>query len=295
MKKVLVTGGTGFVGNAVIESLNRHGYTPYALLRRGSEKKLKHPAVELYGDVLDHVSLSKAMQGMYAVIHLVGIIREFPRKWVTFENMHTRASENVASAAAECGVKRLIHMSANGTRENAVSMYHITKCRGENAVTSKGLDYTIFRPSLIYGPQDTFINMLAEYMKKTPVFSYFGDGSYPMQPVYVQDVADCFVKAIDTPATIGKTYSLCGPDVVTYKGLLKMISGILGRNHLLLPVPEIFIRAAIGMLGKTDWFPITKDQFIMLTEGNVCDDDSAFRVLGVERHRLEETVRSYLR
>ncbi|MGE4268536.1 MAG: complex I NDUFA9 subunit family protein [Deferribacterales bacterium] len=295
MKKVLITGATGFVGNAVIESLNRHGYTPYALIRRGSEKKLKHPAVELYGDVLDHVSLTKAMHGMDAVIHLVGIIREFPRKWVTFENMHTRASENVASAAAECGVKRFIHMSANGTRENAVSMYHITKCRGENAVMTKGLDYTIFRPSLIYGPQDTFINMLAGYMKKTPVFSYFGNGSYPMQPIYVQDVADCFVKAIETPETIGKTYSLCGPDAVTYKELLQMISRVLGKSHLLLPVPEVFIKAAIGMFGKTDWFPITKDQFIMLTEGNVCPEDSAFTTMGIERHKLEETVKGYLK
>jgi NADH dehydrogenase len=295
MKKVLITGATGFVGNAVLESLNRHGYTPYALVRRGSEKKLGQPAIEIFGDVLDSDSLNKAMKGMDAVIHLVGIIREFPRKWITFENMHTRASENVATAAAENGVKRFIHMSANGTRENAVSMYHITKCRGENAVSTKGLDYTIFRPSLIYGQQDTFINMLAEYMKKTPVFSYFGDGSYPMQPVYVQDVADCFVKAIDNPETVGKTYSLCGPDAVTYKELLKMISRVLGKSHLLLPVPEVFIRAAIGMFGKTDWFPITKDQFIMLTEGNVCADDSAFKVLGVERHKLEETVRSYLK
>jgi len=295
MKKVLITGATGFVGNAVIESLNRHGYVPYALVRKGSEGKLKHPTVELYGDVLKPDTLKKAMHGMDAVIHLVGIIREQPSKWITFENMHTRASENVASAAEECGVKRFIHMSANGTRENAVSMYHITKCRGESAVMTKKLDYTIFRPSLIFGQGDAFINMLADYMKKTPVFSYFGDGSYPMQPVYVRDVADCFVKAIDNPETVGKTFGLCGPEVFTYKQLLQVISRALGKHHLLLPVPEIFIKTAIGMFGKAEWFPITKDQFIMLKEGNVCSDDSAFRILGVERHRLEATVRSYLK
>ena len=295
MKRVLVTGATGFVGNAVIGSLSDKGYVPVALMRRGSEKKLGHKADVVYGDVLDKSSLLKAMTDVYAVIHLVGIIREFPRKGVTFDKMHVQATENVVSSMNEAGIKRYVHMSANGTRQGAVSRYHITKYKAEEAVRTSGLTYTIFRPSLIFGPQDTFINMLAGFMKSTPVFTYFGDGSYPMMPVYVKDVADCFVNAIDNTESFHGTFPLCGENLVSYKELLKMISRTLGRKHLLMPVPEIFIKAGIAMFGKTEWFPITSDQFTMLTEGNTCDDSSAFTMLGVNRHRLEETVASYLK
>lgn len=292
MKRVFVTGATGFVGGAVLDSLTRHGHTPIALVRRGSEKKLEHKAEIVFGDVLDE---KIDMKGADAVIHLVGIIREFPKKGVTFDAMHRRAAENITAQAVGNGIKRYIHMSANGTRENAVSMYHITKYQAEQAVVKSGLEYTIFRPSLIFGKKDTFINMLAGFMKKTPVFSYFGDGSYPMQPVYADDVADCFVKSLDAPETVGKTYSLCGEERVTYIELLRMISTALGRNHIIMPVPEIFIKAGIALFGKTGWFPITEDQFIMLTEGNVCADGEAFRILGIKRHPLKETVGSYLK
>lgn len=292
MKRVFVTGGTGFVGNAVIESLNKHGYSPIALVRKGSEKKLEHKADIVYGDVLDE---KIDMKDAEAVIHLVGIIREFPKRGVTFDAMHKKATENITAQAAKNGIKRYIHMSANGTRENAVSRYHITKYLAEQAVIKSGLDYTIFRPSLIFGQKDTFVNMLAGFMKQTPIFTYFGDGSYPMQPVYVRDAADCFVKALECPDTVGQTYSLCGKDVVSYKELLRMISTILGKKHILMPVPEIFIKSGIALLGKTDWFPITKDQFIMLTEGNVCPDAEPFRILGVEQHPLKESVSSYLK
>lgn len=294
MKRVLVTGATGFVGNAVVGSLIRNGYAPVALVRKGSESKLKHKTETVYGDVLDKDSLTAALDGVHAVIHLVGIIREYRSKGVTFENMHHFATRNIVDACLEKGVKRYVHMSANGTRQNAVSMYHITKYRAEDYVRQSGLDFTIFRPSLIYGPGDSFINMLAGYMRKTPVFSYFGDGSYPMQPVYVDEVAECFVRAIDSESTLRMIYPLCGKNRYTYKELLKLVGKALGKNMTLLPVPEFAINLGISLLGRTDWFPITRDQFIMLTEGNVCDRDDAFTILKVERCDFAEKIRSYL-
>jgi NADH dehydrogenase len=294
MKKILVTGGTGFVGNAVIESLHRHGYHPVALVRKGSENKLRSSAEIVYGDVLDKDSLVSAMDGVDAVIHLVGIIREYPSKGVTFENMHHIATNNVVDAAVQKGIKRFVHMSANGTRDTAVSDYHKTKYLAEQKLKTSGLDYTIFRPSLIFGQHDSFINMLAGYMKKAPAFTYFGDGSYPMAPIYVDDVADCFVKAVDKDETIGMTYPLCGSEVFTYKQVLRLVAKALGRNLPLMPVPEFAIRVSIGIFGKTDWFPITRDQFIMLTEGNVCDNDDAFALLEIERSKFFAKIDSYL-
>jgi len=173
-------------------------------------------------------------------------------------------------------------------------MYHITKQRGEDAVKAAGLDYTIFRPSLIYGPGDEFINMLVKFMKMTPVFSYFGDGSYPMAPIYVGDVAECFVKAIDSPATVGMIYPLCGKENFTYKQVLKMVGKAIGKNMILVPVPEFAISMGISIFGGTSWFPITRDQFIMLTEGNICDHDDAFNVLKVDRESFFDKIDSYL-
>jgi NADH dehydrogenase len=294
MKRVLVTGATGFVGNAVVESLINNGYQPVALVREGSESKLKHKAEIAHGDVLDKESLTAALEGVDAVIHLVGIIREYPKKGVTFENMHHIATKNIVEACKEKHVKRYIHMSANGTRSNAVSMYHKTKYEAEEEVRKSGLEYTIFRPSLIYGPDDSFINMLAGYMKGTPIFTYFGDGSYPMAPVYVGDVADCFVKSIDKPETAGMIYPLCGEKVYTYKEVLKLVGKALGKNIILLPVPEFAISLGISLLGKTDWFPITRDQFIMLTEGNTCDTNDAFKILKIKRSDFFEKIDSYL-
>jgi len=294
MKKVLVTGATGFVGNAVVRSLVSNGYAPVALVREGSESKLDSTAEIVYGDVLDKKSLLKAMEGVYAVINLVGIIREIPSKNVTFDLLHRQSAENAAEAASAMGIKRFIHMSANGTRKNAVSTYHITKQKGEDAVKNSGVEYTIFRPSLIYGPGDSFINMLVKFMKMTPVFSYFGDGSYPMAPVAVEDVAECFVRSIDSPSTERMVYQLCGEEVFTYKELLKLVSDAIDKKIILVPVPEFAVSAAISVFGRASWFPITRDQFIMLTEGNTCESDDAFKILNVERHKFFEKISSYL-
>jgi NADH dehydrogenase len=294
MKKVLVTGASGFVGNAVIRSLTEHGYTPVAFIRKGSEDKLKSNAEIRYGDILDKSSISEALTDIYAVIHLVGIIREIPSKSVTFINMHSAASQNIAEACAEKNVGRIVHMSANGTRQNAVSMYHITKYEGESAVKKSGLNYTIFRPSLIYGEDDSFINMLASFIRKTPVFSYFGDGSYPMQPIHVDEVAQCFVRAIDNSSTYGMTYPLCGKNVYTYKELLKLVGKALGKNLILVPVPEFAVSAGISIFGGFDWFPITKDQFTMLKEGNICECNDALKILDVKPCDFFEKISSYL-
>jgi len=291
--KVFVTGGTGFVGTEIIDKLISEGHDVLALVR-GDSSRLDTRTEAVKGDILKPETFSDYLEGVDAVINLVGIIREIPSKGVTFENMHFKATKNVVDASVKHGVKRFIQMSANGTRANAVSGYHIYKYEAEEYIKKSGLDYTIFRPSLVYGPKDSFINMLAKFMRTTPAFSYFGDGSYPMQPVSVYEVADIFVGALSEEKTVGQTYSVCGNKVYTYKELLRAVSTAMGRKHLFLPVPEIFIKMGIGMFGKTSWFPITKDQFIMLTEGNACDNREIFDILNIESQDFEKVI-SYLK
>jgi NADH dehydrogenase len=224
MKKVFLTGATGFVGSEILKKLVEKGYIVKVLVRDEKRLKVRSENIEIaLGDILDAESVLKGISGCDVAINLVGIIREFPERNVTFENMHFVATKNVVDAAKKAGVSRFIQMSANGTRHDAVSNYHKTKYKAEEYLKSSNLVYTIFRPSLIYGENDSFINMLNNFMKKTPIFSYFGDGGYLMQPVSVTEVADIFVNSIDLEKTYNRTFSICGGEVFSYKQLLKII------------------------------------------------------------------------
>jgi len=217
MKNIL-TGATGFVGTEILKELLKNDYRVKVLVRDKKRLKVENSNIEvIIGDILDLKAVSDGVKGTDAVINLVGIIREEPKKGVTFHNMHVVATKNLVDAAKEHGVKRFIQMSANGTRKDAVTLYHRTKYMAEEYIISNKLDYTILRPSLIYGENDTFINMLNDMMKKFPVFAYLGDGSYPLQPVSVKEVSEIFVRCIEIDATINQIYSVCGKDVLHTK------------------------------------------------------------------------------
>lgn len=132
-------------------------------------------------------------------------------------------------------------------------------------------------------------------MTKLYNHAYFGDGSYPMQPVSVTEVAEIFVKSIDNEKSYNKIFPICGREKITYKQLLHIIMDITGRRRPLLPIPEIFIEIGISLFGNFSWFPITKDQFIMLKEGNVCDSDEIFRITGVDQIDFKSYLKSYLK
>ncbi|MEC9493319.1 complex I NDUFA9 subunit family protein [Flexistipes sp.] len=292
---VFLTGATGFVGSEVQKRLLEKNYRIKVLVR--DKDRLKENSADIVpveGDVLNPESFRKEMEDVDTVIHLVGIIREFPSQGITFEKLHFEATKNVVDTAVSNGIKRFIHMSANGARENAVTDYHKTKYKAEEYVRNSGLTYTIFRPSLIYGPGDSFVNMLADMIKKLPVFSYFGKGDYKMQPVSVYEVAEIFAESIPISTMYGKTYSVCGDKVYTYRELLNVIMDVIGKKRLLISVPEAFVSTGIAVFGGFSWFPITKDQFIMLKEGNVCTDDEAFEETNVKKRNMKELLKTYL-
>lgn len=292
--RIFLAGGTGFVGGHVRSALLERGHRLVLLShRRGLGQE---PGIEqAEGDVTRPESYAAAIQGCDAVINLVGIIREYPAKGIIFERLHGEATRTLLAAARKGGVGRFIQMSALGTRPAAVSRYHQTKFRAEEEVRDSGLDWTIFRPSVIFGPRDEFINRLAHQVAKLPAVPVIGDGSYRLQPIHAGDVARCFASALEMPETVGQTFELCGMDRLSYLELLDVIGRVVGRRKVRkVRIPLGLMEALIPRLQHFSFFPITMDQLRMLLEESICDGSwrETFRF---EPVGLEEGIRAYLK
>ena len=292
--KVFLAGGTGFVGGHVRRALLAKGHSIGLLVHKrsaGSQPGLE----EFEGDATLLPSFAAAIRGFDAVINLIGIIREFPQRGVTFERLHVEATRNLVSAAKTAGVRRYLQMSALGSRAGATTGYFRSKFQAEEEVRGSGLDYTIFRPSIIYGPQDDFVNKLAGLLRVLPAVPVIGDGEYLLQPISADDVARCFVDALDLPGTTGKSFELCGPDRMSYNALLDTIARAIGRKSVpKVKNPLALMRLVVPVLQHFSFFPITTDQIEMLVQGNVCDGTwrAAF---GFEPSRFEAGIRAYLK
>lgn len=282
--RVFVTGATGFVGRSVIHALRTEGYSVRCLVRRGSEPDLRgFGGIErVEGDVLVPGTLEAAITGCDTAIHLVGIIREQPRRGVTFERVHVEGTANVLAASTAAGVRRFLHMSALGTRASARSRYHRTKWAAEEAVRASGLAWTIFRPSVIYGRGDGFVSMLAGMINRLPIVPVIGDGRQRLQPVPVEQVAEAFARAVELPVTVKQIVEVAGPDAVSMLELLDLIGAPLGRRRVLKAhVPLGLMRVMARLLHRVPSFPITPDQLLMLGEENTCDATPFFSTFGI--------------
>lgn len=291
--KVFLTGGTGFVGSEVLRQLVSDGHSVRALVRKGSEDKLvRTDGVEIHpGDITDASSLVGGLEGCDAVIHLIGIIREFAGRGITFKKMHVAGTENVLEAAEEQGVRRYLHMSSNGTRERSNTGYHRTKWQAEEAVRASNLEWTIFRPSLIFAPGSEFVHMLSEVIRRLPIVPVIGDGKYRMQPVALNEVASTFVKALEMPETAGKTYHLGGGQSYSYNEILDLTSQAMGKGPVTkMHQPLFMIKPMIKVMQSREFFPITSDQLTMLVEGNVCDPSEWQEVFGLQATSYAEGI-----
>jgi NADH dehydrogenase len=294
---IVITGATGFVGEEVVKQAREAGYPVRAIVREPLRAQwlVDRYGVELFhGNVLYAPSIEGAMRDAKSVIHLVGIIREWKEN--TFERTHAEATGHVADEAKRAGVKRFVHMSALGTRENARSRYHQTKWAGEECVRKSGLAWTIFRPSFIYGPRDKGINTLAQVVRRLPFVPVLGRGNTKIQPISIQNVAKAFVTAVGDDGSIGKSYDLCGPEAFTWNELYDKLQRILGTRkkkvHLPLPIARIQATIFETILANP---PITRDQLFMLEEDNVGDPRPAEREFVLRQERFEEGIARYLK
>lgn len=276
--EIFVTGATGFVGRELVHHLLQQGHTVRALVRT-AEAALPERVETVLGDATEYHRLAGAAEGCEAIINLIGIIREFPRRGITFEKLHTETTRNLVRLAHDCHIRRFVQMSANGTRDQAHSAYHQSKRAAELLVIESDLDWTIFRPSLIYGPRDQFVNMLAQQIKMLPVVPVLGDGSYRMQPVFVKEVVHSFASCLERPECLRQVYHCCGTRTLSYDELLDEIGRALDKKT---PVrkfhqPLALMRPLIKVLQHLPWFPVTSEQLIMLLEENICSEADHWR------------------
>jgi uncharacterized protein YbjT (DUF2867 family) len=284
MQRIFVTGGTGFVGKHVIRALLGQGLLVRALVRRGSERDLQgFESIErVPGDVLAPETLTASVEGCAAIVHLVGIIRERRSRGVTFEALHTEATRNMLGLARAAGVRRFVHMSALGTRPNAAARYHQTKWAAEEAVRASGLDWTIFRPSIIFGRGDELVSMLAKMIRRLPVVPVLGTGRYRLQPIAVEQVGEAFARAVRSNRSVGQVYTAAGPADYPFLEILSRIARAMGRSGVrTVHVPLGPVRAATSVFQALPFYPLTLDQLTMLSEDTVGDPTGFYADLGL--------------
>ena len=292
---VALTGGTGFVGRHIAATLVARGHRVRVLARDPARARfLSDQNVEVVaGGLADRAALDRLASGADALIHLVGIIVE--QGVQTFTAVHVAGTEALLAAARRAGVRRFVHMSAVGARdEPGATSYHRTKRRAEQLVRDSGLSHAIFRPSIINGPESAPIQLLARLHRWSPVVPVFGDGRFPTQPVWIDDVALAFVLAAERPDTVG-VFELGGPQVLTYEEFLLTIGRATGHSRPLIHVPLGWAQAAAGAF---DWLgaraPMTSDQLQMLVEGSATPANAIESVFGIRPVAFEEGLKRFL-
>ena len=292
---IFISGGTGFIGSHSARRLIEAGHQVRLLRDKGAghAKDLASEQTSFVdGNILEPGSLSGLMEGCDAAINFVGIIMEVGQ--ATFERIHVQGLRNLVEEAKRSDVKRFIHISALGTSDRPASEYFRTKWEGEQLLKNSGVDYVIFRPSLVFGPEDKFFNMLKPMMH-LPVIPVPGDGKTKFQPIYVEDIASCMVQAVEKEEPLNGIWEIGGSKQFTYDEMLDRMADVLDKAHRLklhIPMPLMMVVArVVEKLFKKPF--VTRDQLKMLSLDNATSQNAITEVFGIQPHRFSETLRKY--
>lgn len=304
---ITVFGGSGFIGRYVVRELARAGYRVRVAVRRPNLAHELKPMgvpgqIQLFqANLRNRESVGRAVEGAHGVINLVGILYESGGQ--SFSGVQERGARTVAEAAKKAGVASLVHVSAIGADPDSPSKYGKTKAAGEAAVREEFPDAVILRPSIVFGAEDEFFNKFADMARFVPALPLIGGGKTRFQPVFVGDVAEAAVKAMESREAKGRIYELGGPSIYTFKELLEFILSTIRRPRLLVPVP--FPAAhGLGLLGEiTGKLPfvqpfLTRDQVLLLKQDNVVgateEGHPTLEDLGIDPETIDAAVPQYL-
>ncbi len=293
-----VFGGSGFIGRYVTKRLAAAGYIVRVAVRDTESAMFLRPMggvgqiVPLCASVTNDAAVARAVEGADVVVNLVGILAE--RRPGDFEKLQAEGAGRVARLAAAAGASRLVQISAIGASADSKSKYASTKAAGEAAVLAAFPHATILRPSLVFGAEDQFFNRFAQMASLSPVVPVISGGTR-FQPVYVGDVADAVMEAIQSPEASGATYELAGPQVWTFRELLEWIMLETRRNRLLVNIPQGLAELQARVLERLPGKLLTRDQLINLGKDNVATDKPGLADLGITATPIEQVVPIYLR
>ncbi len=304
--KVAVFGGTGFVGNYIIDKLLSSNYKVNVLIRDGSEDKLKSKdkCNVFVGNINDAKIVEEMIEQSDVIIYNIGIIREFVKKDITFYNLHYKGAKLTIDLAKKHNIHRYIMMSANGVISDGTD-YQRTKYHAEVYLKNNIRDWTIISPSLIFGDSNgkkEFCSELKKDMLSLPFpapsffngFNIFRAGKFKMSPIHVKNVAEIFVKSINDSYAFKKNFKLGGTDDLNWIEIIRVISSAYNKKKLIVPAPAIFIKSIAFFLEKFEWFPITRDQITMLLEGNTCNSEKVFKRYKIDPVKFTSSELNYL-
>ena len=302
LKLVTVFGGSGFIGRNVVRALAAKGYQVRVACRRPDLAGHLQPLGNVgqihcvQANLRYKWSIDRAVEGADVVVNLVGILAESGKQ--SFSSVQARGAGWVADAAAQAGA-RMVQLSAIGADAESESDYAQTKAKGEALVRAADPQAIILRPSIVFGPEDGFFNMFASMAQMFPVLPLIGGGETKFQPVYVGDVAQAVVKAVDGELQSGSTWELGGPETLSFKQCLERMLEVIGRKRLLVHLP-FAIASFIGQFAQyLPGAPITPDQVELLKSDNVVSKESqvaghTLRDMGIEPSGLMTILPQYL-
>jgi uncharacterized protein YbjT (DUF2867 family) len=284
---VLVTGGTGFIGPHVIHALRAREIAVRALVRDPAKaSRLTAWGVELVpGDVTDPVSLRRACAGVDAIVHLVSIITGRPQD---FERVMAQGTRDLVAAAQEAGVRRFVLASALGLDERTKDRVPYYRAKWEMEKAVRELEHVIFRPSFVFGKDGGVLPTFVRLARFAPVTPIVGPGTHRLQPIWVEDLAEYYARAIDEPNVANRTFDVGGPDAPTWNEFWDRLKRVLGARRPSLHIPFGVMRLPVALPGA----PVTRDQLTMLALGdNVVTNGDAVEAFRIPLVPLDEQLR----
>ena len=302
IKTIVILGGTGFVGRHLVNALSGQDYRIRVLTRRRERHRelLVIPTLDLIeSDVHDPAELTRQLAGCDAVINLVGILNERGDDGSGFRHAHVDLARQVVEACRSNPIHCLLHMSAlNADATAGPSHYLKTKGEAEDLVhqaAGERLRITSFRPSVIFGPDDSFFNRFAQLLRFSPYFFPLACPRSRFAPVYVTNVVEAFMRALADPATAGRRYDLCGPKQYTLQELVAYTATCLHLRRRIIPLNERFSYLQAQVLDRVPGKPMSLDNYRSLQVPSVCQGESGLAALGIEPVAIEAVVPAYLR
>jgi uncharacterized protein YbjT (DUF2867 family) len=297
---IVVTGASGYIGSHITNRLAEQGKPVRAMVHNLEQAKEEGRLAGLeidwiQGDVTKPETLNSVMDGATLVIHTVAIAIEKGR--ATYEDINYRGTVNVLEAAKNAGVHRFINMSQLGADPDLPYRFLASKGKAQEAVANSGLDWTAFRPSVVWGPEDEFANTFARLVPLSPIiYPIVGDEESKFQPVWVEDVVTSFVKSIDEPNTIGKEFELGGPEVLTLEEIERRTLNAVGANRIMIPFPMPILRLIVALMeAALPNPPVTRSLLELLAVSNVTSDNAIHRFVPEPRPFTAENAAPYMR